>query len=145
MHYTETVYRNPYWPTFPLLQITQGCTHNACKFCTMYKDVEFKLQPMEWIEEDLKEIASVAPDSTTIQLLSANPLCMTYGKLKPIFEMINKYLPKMEYIYASTRVTDITLYPERISQAQDSFKERTGSLLRFKKRLIMVIWIGWQP
>lgn len=28
MHFTDTVYRNPYWPTWPLLQITQGCTHN---------------------------------------------------------------------------------------------------------------------
>ncbi len=107
MHFTDTVYRNPYWPTFPLLQITQGCTHNSCKFCTMYKDVPFRLQPMEWIEEDLKEIASVAPDARTIQLLSANPLAMTYDKLAPILEMINKYLPKMEYIYGATRVTDI--------------------------------------
>ena len=107
MHFTDTVYRNPYWPTFPLLQITQGCTHNTCKFCTMYKNVPFRLQPMEWIEEDLREIAAVAPDAKTIQLLSANPLCMTYDKLAPILEMINRYLPKMEYIYASTRVTDI--------------------------------------
>lgn len=107
MHFTDTVYRNPYWPTFPLLQITQGCTHNKCKFCTMYRNVDFKLQPMEWIEEDLRELAEIAPDVKTIQLLSANPLCMTYDKLAPIFEMINKYLPKMEYIYASTRVTDI--------------------------------------
>ena len=55
MHFTGTVYRNPYWPTWPLLEITQGCTHNKCKFCTMYKDVPFKMSPMEWIEEDLKE------------------------------------------------------------------------------------------
>ncbi len=107
MHFTDTVYRNPYWPTFPLLQITQGCTHNQCKFCTMYQDVPFRLQPMEWIEEDLKEIAEIAPDAKTIQLLSANPLCMTYDKLAPILEMINRYLPKMEYIYAATRVTDL--------------------------------------
>ena len=107
MHFTETVYRNPYWPTFPLLQITQGCTHNNCKFCTMYKEVPFRMQPMEWIEEDLQEIAEIAPDATTIQLLSANPLCMTYDKLAPILEKINAYLPKMKYIYAGTRVTDI--------------------------------------
>ena len=107
MHYTDTVYRNPYWPTFPLLQITQGCTHNSCKFCTMYKGVPFKLQPMEWIEEDLRELAACVPDAKTIQLLSANPLCMTYDKLAPILEMINKYLPKMEHIYAATRVTDL--------------------------------------
>ena len=62
MHFTETVYRNPYWPTFPLLQITHVCTHNKCKFCSMYKDVDFRLQPLEWVEEDLKEIAEISPD-----------------------------------------------------------------------------------
>ena len=59
----------------------------------------FKLQPMEWIEEELKELAEVVPDARTLQLLSANPLCMTYDKLASILEKINQYLPKMEYIY----------------------------------------------
>ncbi len=107
MHFTDTVYRNPYWPTFPLLQITQGCTHNSCKFCTMYRNVSFKMQPKEWIEEDLQELAEMDPHAKTIQLLSANPLCMSYDNLAPILEMINQYLPEMEYIYAATRVTDI--------------------------------------
>ncbi len=107
MHFTETVYRNPYWPTWPLLQITQGCTHNACKFCTMYRDVPFKMQPMEWIEEDLKELRVMDPDARTLQLLSANPLAPTYDRLAPILEKINEALPHMEMIYASTRVTDI--------------------------------------
>ncbi len=107
MHFTGTVYRNPYWPTWPLLEITQGCTHNKCKFCTMYKEVPFRMSPMEWIEEDLKELAEYDPDARTIQLLSANPLVLSYDKLAPIFEMIHKYLPKMEYIYLAGRVTDL--------------------------------------
>ncbi|MBR0277693.1 MAG: radical SAM protein [Clostridia bacterium] len=107
MHFTDTVYRNPYWPTFPLLQITQGCTHNKCKFCTMYRNVNFRMQPMEWIEEDLQELAEIVPEAKTIQLLSANPLALSYDKLAPILEMINKYLPKMEMIYTQGRVTDL--------------------------------------
>lgn len=107
MHFTDTVYRNPYWPTFPLLQITQGCTHNSCKFCTMYKDVNFKLQPMEWIEEDLREIAAVAPGARTIQLLSGNPLALSYDKLANILKLIKTYLPNMEMIYTQGRVTDL--------------------------------------
>ena len=107
MHFTGTVYRNPYWPTWPLLEITQGCTHNKCKFCTMYKDISFRMSPMEWIEEDLKELAESDPDAKTIQILSANPLVLTYDKLAPIFEMIHKYLPKMEYIYLAGRVSDL--------------------------------------
>ncbi len=107
MHFTGTVYRNPYWPTWPLLEITQGCTHNKCKFCTMYRDVPFRTSPMEWIEDDLRELAKTDPDARTIQLLSANPLVLSYGKLAPILEMINKYLPKMEYVYLAGRVTDL--------------------------------------
>ena len=61
MHYTGTLYRNPYEPPSPMLEITQGCTHNSCKFCTMYQDVPFRLSPLEWVEEDLREIAAYAP------------------------------------------------------------------------------------
>lgn len=107
MHFTDTVYRNPYWATFPLLQITQGCTHNKCKFCTMYKDVKFRLQPLEWIEEDLKELAEIVPEAKTIQLLSANPLYLSYDRLAPILEMILQYLPQIEFIYTQGRVTDL--------------------------------------
>ncbi len=107
MHFTGTVYRSPYWPTWPLLEVTQGCTHNKCKFCTMYTEVPFKMSPMEWIEEDLKELAVMDPHAKTVQLLSANPLCMTYDRLAPILEMINKYLPDMEYIYTQGRVSDL--------------------------------------
>ncbi len=107
MHFTDPVYRNPYWPTFPLLQVTQGCTHNRCKFCTMYKDVKFKPHPMNIIEKDLQELASIASDAKTIQLLSTNPLVMTYNKFRPILEKINEYLPEIEYSYNQTRVSDL--------------------------------------
>lgn len=107
MHFTGTVYRNPYWPTWPLLEITQGCTHNSCKFCTMYKDIPFRMSPLEWVEEDLKELAQSDPHAKTIQLLSANPLALSYDRLVPYLELIHRYLPEIEYIYAATRVTDI--------------------------------------
>ena len=107
MHFTEPVYRNPYWPTFPLIQITQGCTHNSCKFCTIYKDVPFRMQPMEWIEEDLKELRATVPHAKTIQLLSANPMALTYDRLMPRLELIRKYLPELEHMYTATRVSDL--------------------------------------
>ena len=38
----------------------------------MYKDVQFRLQPLEWIEEDLKELAEMDPHAKTIQLISSS-------------------------------------------------------------------------
>lgn len=107
MHFTEPVYRNPYWPTWPLVEVTQGCTHNQCKFCTMYKGVKFGVQPLELIEEDLAEIAQVNPRARTIQLVGANPLALPAHRLIPILEKINEYLPEMEHIYNAGRVTDL--------------------------------------
>lgn len=107
MHFTEPVYRNPYWPTWPLIQITQGCTHNHCKFCTMYRDVPFRMMKVEDIEEDAKEIAAQMPHAKTIQLLSANPLAMTYDNLAPRLEAIRRHLPELEFMYTATRVSDL--------------------------------------
>ena len=107
MHFTEPVYRNPYWPTWPLLEVTHSCTHNKCKFCTMYKGVRFGMAPMEQIEADLAELAATVPHARTIQLLSANPLALSYDKMAPILEKINEYLPEIEHIYAAGRVTDM--------------------------------------
>jgi radical SAM superfamily enzyme YgiQ (UPF0313 family) len=73
----------------------------------MYRDVPFKMQPMEWLEEDLKELRSMVPHAKTIQLLSANPLALTFEQLMPRLELIKKYLPELEHIYAATRVSDI--------------------------------------
>ena len=107
MHFTEPVYRNPYWPTWPLLEVTRGCTHNKCKFCTMYKGVKFGVPTMETIEEDLRELAATVPHARTIQLLSANPLALPYDKMAPILEKVNEYLPEVEHIYTAGRITDL--------------------------------------
>ena len=117
MHFTEPVYRNPYWPTWPLLEVTRGCTHNKCKFCTMYKSVRFGVPTMETIEEDLAELAKNMPHARTIQLLSANPLALPYDRMAPILEKINEYLPDMEDIYAAGRVTDVR------NKTVDQFRE----------------------
>jgi len=107
MHFTEPVYRNPYWPTWPLLEVTRGCTHNKCKFCTMYKGVKFGVPTMETIGEDLRELAATVPHARTIQLLSANPLALPYDKMAPILEKVNEYLPEVEHIYTAGRITDL--------------------------------------
>ncbi len=74
----------------------------------MYKGVPFGMTPMEIIEEDLKELAQDMPHARTIQLLSANPIALSYDRLAPVLEKINEYLPEIRYIYAATRVTDIS-------------------------------------
>ena len=57
MHYTGTVWRPPYEASSLLLEVTAGCTHHKCKFCTLYDDIpfRFRMSPIEDIDADLKE------------------------------------------------------------------------------------------
>ena len=61
MHYTGTIWRPPYEAESLLLEVTAGCTHHKCKFCTLYNDLPFKfrMSSMENIENDLQEAEKV--------------------------------------------------------------------------------------
>ena len=100
MHYTGTIWRPPYEAASILLEVTAGCTHHKCKFCTLYNDLPFKfrMSPLEDIESDLREVkrATKGWNSGRIDrvfLTGANPFVLSYDKLTAIAELIHKYLP----------------------------------------------------
>ena len=116
MHYTGTIWRPPYEAASLLLQVTAGCTHHKCKFCTLYNDLpfRFRMSPMEHIEGDLREVKREVTgwDSGSIDrvfLTGANPFVLSYDKLAVIAEQIHKYLPSVKSIGSFARITDITL------------------------------------
>lgn len=103
MHYTGEVYRPPLEARTVLLEVTRGCSHNECSFCTMYNNTPFSLAPMENIISDLIEVATYAPNIDRIYLLNGDPLVLSFEKLEEIGKLINKYLPGVKTItsYAS--------------------------------------------
>ena len=73
----------------------------------MYKGVPFRMQPMDWLEQDLQELQTDYPHAKTIQILSANPLALSFDRLMPRLELVRKYLPELEHMYTQTRVSDL--------------------------------------
>lgn len=69
MHYTGPVVRPPHEMNSILLEVTVGCTHNSCRFCTFYKGTPFRMAGMEQIEADLKEAKQARPDARRIYAL----------------------------------------------------------------------------
>lgn len=105
MKYTGPVYRPPFEANSLLLQVTVGCSHNKCSFCTMYKDVPFEMETMEQIEKDLLEARKNHPKVKRIFLVNADAFALSADRLKLIAKKINKILPEVETIamYASIK------------------------------------------
>lgn len=107
IHFTGTVWRPPYEAYSVLLQVTTGCTHHACKFCTLYGDLRFRMSPPEEIESDLRIISHYQPRARRVFLVGANPFVLGYGRLVRLLDRIRTYLPKVQTVGMFARITDI--------------------------------------
>lgn len=104
MHYTGEVYRPPLEAYTPLLEVTYGCSHNKCAFCTMYKRTDFGISPLEDVEEDIIELSKsqmrAYQPMERIYLLNGDPFVLSTERLLKISELIHQYIPEVKTITA---------------------------------------------
>lgn len=115
MHYTGTIWRPPYEAESLLLEVTAGCTHHKCKFCTLYNDLpfSFRMSPCGDVEADLREVQAACKrwggqGPARVFLTGANPFVLSCDKLLGIAEQIHRYVPSVKTIGSFARITDIT-------------------------------------
>jgi coproporphyrinogen III oxidase-like Fe-S oxidoreductase len=81
----------------------------------MYKEVPFRIEPIEQIELDLREVRDLRPDANRVYLVGGDPFVLSFVQLKGIAEKIKEYLPKCETISMYARITNIqTKTPEEL-------------------------------
>ena len=107
MHYDGITYRPPYEAYSLLLQVTRGCSHNACTFCTMYAGEPFCVSPVEEIVDDLAEAAATLPHTRRVFLVNGDAFCLPADALLNISEMVHEALPLVESIGCYARVTNV--------------------------------------
>ena len=109
LNYNGTIYRPPLEAYTLLLPVTEGCSHNRCKFCNMYRDVKFRMLSTAEIEAWLAEIRRVNGDYCDeldrVYLVGADPFALSASNLERVINLIRKYLPNVKVVsmYAAIR------------------------------------------
>ena len=129
MRYFGSVYRPPSEARSLIVQVTYGCSHNTCAFCSMYKEKQFRLRPMEEILEDFRMARQAYSVVRRIFLADGDALIRPAADLERILESIAELFPECERVtcYAS---------PSSIH------KRTPEELLRLRERNLTMVYMG---
>ena len=108
MRYEGMIYRPPSEARSLIVQVTVGCSHNTCTFCTMYRDKHFHVRPEQEVLEDLAEAAEVYGGHVRrVFLADGDALVLSNARLLRIIDFINTHFPAVERVTAYATAADI--------------------------------------
>ncbi len=129
MRYEGMVYRPPSEAYSLIVQITIGCSHNRCTFCSMYRDKKFRVRDVKEVIEDLRYARMQYSRVDRIFLADGDALCLSNDKLLYILKAINELFPECSRvgIYGS---------------AKDALRKTPEELRELKANNVGIIYIG---
>lgn len=99
LRYEGLVYRPPSEARSLIVQVTIGCAHNKCTFCTMYKDKQFRVRKKEEVLEDFQMAHDTYGDRIRrIFLADGDALIVRTPDLLDILNFIREKFPSTERV-----------------------------------------------
>ncbi len=107
MEYEGKIYRPWMEAESFLLQVTYGCSHNSCTFCTMFDDKIFAIRPLAAIYKDIEEAAANYWAIRSIFLIDGNVLVVKTPLLLEILYKIKELIPSCKRVAMYAAFNDL--------------------------------------
>lgn len=98
MRYEGSVYRPPSEAYSLIIQVTIGCAHNKCTFCSMFKDKRFRVRNVREVLEDLDMARRHYRRVDRIFLADGDALVLQNKDLLVILDYIRQLFPECERV-----------------------------------------------
>jgi radical SAM superfamily enzyme YgiQ (UPF0313 family) len=131
MRYYGNVVRPPSEAGNYILQVTYGCSHNECIFCSTYLDKPFEVRPTAEVMEDIKMAGGYMPDTRRVFLADGNALVLSNRRLVPILDELTLAFPDLERI---------GIY----GNAHDILRKSEKELKELLERKLSIIYLGME-
>lgn len=129
MNYIPPLYRPPSEAKSLIIQVTSGCSHNACGFCSMYKGKPFKVIDLEGIFEMLEKEKHNSDYYTKVFLADGDALVLPTDHLLKLLHYI-----KMNF----KKVTRVSTY----ATPKDILRKSHEDLLALKEAGLTMAYMG---
>lgn len=105
--YSSPLYRPPSEARSLIVQVTEGCSHNKCRFCYMYKCKQFRVKSKDEIVKHIGWLKTQYRYSERVFLADGNVLCLKTEKVLEILDMVKKEFPATKRISSYSGPLDI--------------------------------------
>lgn len=112
MRYQGMVYRPPSEAYSLIVQVTYGCSHNTCAFCSMYKEKRFALRPLNEVLEDFQLARQRYRSVRRVFLADGDALIRKASELYTILDTIRTLFPECERVTSYASPSSIRLRTE---------------------------------
>ena len=101
--YAPQVFRPPSEADSLILQVTIGCSWNRCNFCSMYRNKNFRVRPIDEVKREIHWAKGNVPDVHKVFLGDGDALIARAGFLAEICDLLQDTFPRLRRIscYAS--------------------------------------------
>ena len=105
--YSMPLFRPPSEAQSLIIQVTEGCSHNKCRFCYMYKCKQFRMKTREELQEHIRWLKTSYQNPERIFLADGNVLCLKTEKLIALLNYIKSEFPTVKRISSYSGPLDI--------------------------------------
>lgn len=107
MEYEGQICRAPMERGSFMLPVMVGCSYNRCRFCTLFKHLEYRALPLGQIEAELVRVEKAGGKPGVIFLGDGNAFDLPADRLFEILGMIQKHFPDCRAIHMDATVSGI--------------------------------------
>lgn len=130
LDYDEPVFRPPSEAESLILQVTLGCSHNRCAFCSMYRTKSFATKPLDLVRREAAEARRrLGPAVPRVFLADGDAMCLSARRLDEILDVVNEAFPRLQRvgIYANAR---------------DVLSKTDEELAELRRRKLKILYLG---
>lgn len=107
MEYEGQICRPPMEKSSFMLAVAAGCAYNECKFCTLFKHLNYRLLPLAQVEDELRRVRDMGGNPARVFLGDGNAFGMDTARLLHILEKVHQYFPDCQSVGMDATVSDI--------------------------------------
>ena len=129
MRYHGMVIRPPSEAKSYILQVTYGCSHNRCTFCSTYLDKPFRPRDLDEVLEDIALAKDVMPATRRVFLADGDALVLPAKRLITILDTLHESFPHLERVGIYSNARDL------LCKTPDELKE-------LREKGLGIVYIG---